>query len=301
MQRAGHFLRLFDKRQVPIVPDRQGTLYGAIETIVIYCTVIGFLTWFTVQFFDETTNETTSLETNGFIYSIALQCVSISGCNITYDFPETGVCSSLSSIEPQFYNYTELFTVQICRNERDVNAAVTVRSAFNLLVQWYAPVKKLHIAELVQPGRSNIPLSKLVATEIVTVEFNQRLQKDATSVVNDPKVVSANWQYVVPGYSVLDEVCEQPMFTAYPTYCGAYRLKPAQDLVQRDKVLSNNWRSDVLASVAAVYGILMYLSVLISKYLCKESIKVKPTDEESFGRGIELSETETHFSQTTSD
>jgi len=303
LQTIGKYVRKADLRARPIETHTQQTYYGAFETIMIGCIIIGFFSWFLSDFINQTTVLSDTEPSDGIIYQIKLQCVSLGGCNVTYDFEENGDCSSLSGIAPAFYNDSEIFTVQICRNPFNANSGVIVRSLFDQTKQWYPPRDKLHIAELVQGGRANIPLSKITNFDTTTVQFSQRVDKDASHGLGfgDTTVEGIQWEPFSPGTAGSDTVCFTELSVAYPFVCGSYRLQPSPFVVDRRLKLANNARADLFAPVVAISGVLGWLSSKIARYSCCKCAKVAPYDIETGAlNDVELTDTMPTF-QSSSD
>lgn len=303
LQTVGKYVRKADLRGRPIETHARQTYYGAFETIMIGCIVIGFFGWFLADFINQTTVTSDTEPSDGIIYAITLQCVSLGGCNVTYDFPAYGACNSLSSIKPHFYNDSETFTVQICRNAFNANAGVTVRSMFDQTKQWYPPRDKLHIAELVQHGRANIPLSKITGLDTTTVQFSQRVDKDGSHGLGfgDTTIETLQWEPFSPGTAVSDTVCFNNPSLSYPFICGSYRLQPSPFVIDRKLELANNARADLFAPVVAISGVLGWLSSKIARYSCCKCAKVAPYDIETGQvEALEMTDTMPTF-QSSSD
>jgi hypothetical protein len=280
LKSVGTYARKADLRSRPIISNQQGTWYGAAETILKYSIVIGFFVWFTVQFFEQTVIVPVQITTDGNIYPITLQCVSLGGCNISYVFSETGACGALANRPSAFYNDTELFTVDICRDPNDPNAGVNLRSVFNLEKQWFAPRSKLHVAELVQGTRIPTPLVPMTELRSRIIEFNLRIDTDATSLTSDKKLFKSQWNLAAPGYAIVDKECFE-LSVPYPLLCGSYRLQPSQYFNELQEILSNNVRADVFAPVIAILSILSVISIVIARYCCNDGIRIGPKDEEN--------------------
>jgi hypothetical protein len=294
LQTIGKYVRKADLRERPIETHARQTYYGAFETVAIACIVIGFFGWFFADFVNQTTVSSDTEPSDGIVYAITLQCVSLGGCNVTYDFPSFGPCSQLSNIAPKFYNDSEIFTVQICRNAFNANAGVTVRSIFDQTKQWYPPRDKLHIIELLQRGRANIPLSKITGFDTTTVQFSQRVDKDGSHGLGfgDTTVQALQWEPFSPGTAASDTICFNVLSISYPLVCGSYRLQPSPFVVDRKLKLANNARGDVFAPVVAISGVLAWFSSKIARYSCCKCAKVAPYDiQTGIAKEVEMTDT----------
>lgn len=274
-----------DLRTRPIVHNKEGTVYGGIETICIILFMLFLVILFLVQLFTESITISDTPTSEGQINVVNFVCVSHSGCNVTYNFDMRGACSSLADVPPAFYKENDTMALPLCWEPGRFDAGIVIRAAIDITVQWQDPRNKFHIAELVQNGKTPIPLVPLINQRAQIVRFERRTDKTATgfwdafSFRDNSKIISSQWDLTAPGNAAPDDACRD---VTYPIICGSMIVQPTEFFIERTNRLSNNLRADLISPLLSITAGLLFLSSIIAKHCCKDGIYIgdDSSDEE---------------------
>lgn len=236
------------------------TWWGVAITLIAYGFVAAMGTYFLVLYFTESNTQFVNNPTLGNTYNVRFRCVSIAGCNVTYEYDATKECGALASMPGAIYAENEEFVLEVCR-ARSPKEGVRVRTSFTRNDMWITK-NVLWSVELNQNGEF-IPLGEVEQNRVKVVRLRNTAIVDRSNFRQRPRVKGSFWTDEPTSTILFDNDCFNAG-TPAGSICGSMQFTLSELFVTEEKRLSNTLRADVVAPTFAVLsgmGILMGLIV----------------------------------------
>ena len=243
--------------------ERPRTWGGVAVTIVCALAVAGFSGWFLALYFTEASTSFVSIATLGKTYAVEFRCVSVGGCNVTYEYTRDGVCGHLAGRPGLNVSEGVDFTVDVCR-ARDVLEGVRVRTTFDANVQWYER-NKLWVVELWTQD-ALVPFGEVMGTKTQFQRLRNMAIVDRTS--GRERVVDSYWSVDATNTVLIDMGCLAAA-PPFPLYCGSVQFTLSNLFTEEVKQRSNSLRAEVLApAMAMLSGATILLGLFARLNVC---------------------------------
>lgn len=236
------------------------TWTGVIVTLLSYGFVASMGTYFLILYFTESNTQFVNNPTLGNTYNVRFRCVSIAGCNVTYEYEPTSECGGLASMPGAIYAEGEEFVLEVCR-ARSPKEGVRVRTSFDRNDMWITK-NVLWSVELNQNGEF-IPLGEVEQNRVKVVRLRNTAVVDRSNFRERPRMRGSFWTDEPTSTVLFDNEC----FTAGTPggfICGSIQFTLSELFVTEEKRLSNTLRADVVAPTFAVLaGVGLLMGVIV--------------------------------------
>lgn len=249
--------------QSPVYKERGAprTWAGAALTLVCYGFVVAMASYFFALYVTEAATEFVNESTLGQTYNVRFRCVSIGGCNVSYEYSPDGECGELAGLRGSNHTDGEDFLLQVCR-ARNPKEGVRVRTTFERNAMWLAK-NVLWSVEMYQQGQY-IPIGEVEQNRVKIVRLRNTAIIDSSKFRERTQVRGSFWTEVPTSSILFDSECFAAG-TPGGFICGSIQFTLTELFVREEKKLANNLRADFVApSIAVFTGVNLIMMVVVT-------------------------------------